>query len=137
MPRRANRPCRAQNCPKVHDTKEGYCPVHLEEHIRNQRPRNRRYNKDRSLNKDEYKLSRFYSTTAWKRLREAYITREPLCEHCTLRGRVAVGTMVDHIHERRDGGASLDMNNLQTLCHRCHAQKTADERGVRNDKKNK
>ena len=131
MPRRAPSPCREARCAALVDSKVGYCPTHLEEHNRHSKHRHRRYNKARFLDAKENELNRFYRTSTWRKLRTAYISQSPLCEHCTLRNRVTVGTMVDHIHERRDGGDDLDMSNLQTLCHRCHAHKTAEERNKR------
>jgi 5-methylcytosine-specific restriction protein A len=35
---------------------------------------------------------------------------------------------VDHIVERKDGGADYDPGNLETLCATCHARKTTGER---------
>ena len=137
MPKRAPMPCRTQRCPKVVDSRIGYCDIHLEEHNRSQKGRHRRYNQARSLDPGEAKLARFYQTAAWHKIRTAYMSQSPLCEHCTLRNRVVVGTMVDHIEERRDGGADLDMSNLQTLCHRCHSTKTAEERRRRHGNKDK
>lgn len=63
----------------------------------------------------------FYTGIAWKRLRDWYIARHPLCELCHARP----ATIVDHIKELADGGASLDVCNLQSLCSSCHAVKTA------------
>jgi 5-methylcytosine-specific restriction endonuclease McrA len=38
--------------------------------------------------------------------------------------------MVDHIVPIRQGGAALDMNNLQSLCWSCHCAKSIKE-GIR------
>ena len=86
--------------------------------------RHARYNEDRASDPVEVVFSRFYSSAQWRRLRNAYISRHPLCEECELRGRTAAAKMVDHIREVRDGGPRLDSNNLQALCHQCHAYKT-------------
>jgi 5-methylcytosine-specific restriction protein A len=131
MPRRAPSPCREQRCPELVDSSVGYCKQHLRAHKAQAKQRHRKYNKARASNEDERSLQRFYRTASWRNIRAAYITKSPLCELCTLRNRVVVGTVVDHIIERRDGGDDLDMANLQTLCHRCHTVKTNEERSKR------
>jgi 5-methylcytosine-specific restriction protein A len=65
----------------------------------------------------------FYHTTAWRKLRKYHLVREPLCRECG-----APAQMVDHIKPIRLGGEPLDDNNLQSLCNRCHASKSAHER---------
>ena len=36
--------------------------------------------------------------------------------------------MVDHIKPINKGGSKLDIDNLQSLCNRCHALKSAKEK---------
>lgn len=50
------------------------------------------------------------------------LRREPLCRRC---GHEA--SQVDHIRPIRQGGARLDPENLQALCHSCHSRKTRTE----------
>ena len=50
------------------------------------------------------------------------LRRSPLCVKC---GQGA--SQVDHIVPIRKGGARLDPDNLQPLCHSCHSSKTATE----------
>lgn len=68
----------------------------------------------------------FYSSAAWIELRNK-VRRETRdrCQwpNCTSRGR-----WIDHIIERRDGGADLDRSNLWNLCSKHHGEKTARER---------
>ena len=82
-----------------------------------------------------HKARYFYGTTEWKRTRERYINAHPLCEHCESRGLIVPGNEVDHIIEIEDGGEKFAENNLQTLCHRCHRRKTAEEKRKRDQKK--
>ena len=70
----------------------------------------------------------FYHSPAWRKLRAWHIAREPLCRECKAKGKVTQGQVVDHIQPRSQGGASLDPDNLQTLCHKCHNRKRAKEK---------
>jgi len=65
--------------------------------------------------------ARGYDRT-WQNLRLMILRRSPLCVRC---GTGA--SQVDHIVPIRKGGARLDPDNLQALCHSCHSQKTASE----------
>lgn len=55
------------------------------------------------------------------------------CEDCGKQGGKgsSVTLYADHIRERRDGGAPLDLANGRCLCSRCHSSKTAIERAKR------
>lgn len=84
------------------------------------------------MSESETALQGFYNTPAWKKCRKAFRAANPLCKSCEQRGRIVSADVVDHIVERRDGGADLDWSNLQSLCHACHNAKSADERRQRN-----
>jgi len=56
---------------------------------------------------------------AWQRRRRQVLREEPLCRVC---GAPAVD--VDHVRPLRLGGGH-ELSNLQPLCRRHHAQKTA------------
>jgi 5-methylcytosine-specific restriction endonuclease McrA len=60
---------------------------------------------------------------AWAKVSKYVRTNEPVCRHC----KNALATMVDHIKPLKQGGDRLALNNLQPLCHSCHATKTAKE----------
>jgi len=51
-----------------------------------------------------------------------------LCVHCRKSGRVSIATEVDHITPLFKGG-TYDDDNLQSLCHDCHTDKTAEDLG--------
>jgi 5-methylcytosine-specific restriction protein A len=71
----------------------------------------------------------FYTSTAWRKLRNQYITAQPLCEHCKQAGNYKPAKVVDHIAPRKERPElELDWDNLQSLCQRCHQQKTAKEK---------
>jgi len=71
---------------------------------------------------------RGYDST-WRNIRNAKLLADPLCEPCERDGRVTVATEVDHITPLVDGGTH-DRSNLQAICRKCHAIKTARERNV-------
>lgn len=52
---------------------------------------------------------------------------EPCCRQCASTGITKLATEVDHIKPLRFGGAPLDRENLQPLCHACHSAKTLAE----------
>lgn len=73
----------------------------------------------------------FYLSVQWRRFRDWYIGKHPLCEQCEREGRLTLAAMVDHIIEIKDGGALTDEENAMSLCWKCHGIKTADERSKR------
>lgn len=70
----------------------------------------------------------FYQSTAWRKLRALKLEQEPMCEECLKEGRLIPARMVDHIVPINKGGASLDIDNLQSLCNVCHARKSAKDK---------
>lgn len=66
-----------------------------------------------------------YNTKAWQTLRLAKLTDQPLCEHCSKRGRLVPANVVDHIVAISKGGAAFpSLDKLASLCTRCHNEKT-------------
>lgn len=65
-----------------------------------------------------------YRTARWRKLRAEKIAAAPRCERC---GEPA--SSVDHIipHRGREEFA-FNMDNLQSLCARCHARKSREDR---------
>lgn len=74
-----------------------------------------------------------YHGYKWKKLRQAYIEHQPICEHCLRFDIYEPANMVDHVKEVKDGGEPYDWNNLQSLCWSCHRRKTAAEAKKRNN----
>lgn len=82
--------------------------------------------------------ARGYDRT-WRKFSEDHRDRMPLCGEsenkpreseygCLSKGLVRPATEVDHIIPLSEGGARLDPQNTQSLCSRCHLNKTARER---------
>jgi len=71
------------------------------------------------------------SSRPWRRKRARQLRLHPLCAECWNRHRrITEATEVDHIVRLEDGGTDAE-TNLQSLCHDCHARKTARENGAR------
>ena len=66
-----------------------------------------------------------YHSSIWRKIRKLKVSMSPLCqtEGCFL----PVHT-VDHIIPINKGGATLDLENLQSLCKRHNAIKTSNDR---------
>ncbi len=80
------------------------------------------YNKKRNHENKEYVS--FYKTTAWLHIRQHVLTRDySTCVRCGLSGNI-----VDHIVPSEDDWEDrLNIDNLETLCQRCHNLKTKRE----------
>lgn len=75
---------------------------------------------------------RGYDST-WRKIREIALERDGYrCRQCGIVPERLRDLEVDHIVPLRNGGARLDLSNLQTLCRRCHKAKhrRSDERGA-------
>ena len=66
---------------------------------------------------------------AWKRIRNRYVHKHPLCEQCLKEGRYVAVEEVHHIVPLDEGGSN-DESNLMSLCRSCH-EKIHRERGDR------
>jgi 5-methylcytosine-specific restriction protein A len=79
----------------------------------------------------------FYSNSAWLKLRNYKRLLNPICESCEKLGLIIPFNTIDHIIPISEGGAALDLANLQTLCKQCHAIKTGKETSKRKHMKNR
>ena len=114
MPYKPKKPCRYPGCNRV--THGTYCDEH-------QKMADKEYNKNgRDMN-----LQRFYNSKEWRRLRNLKLSYCPLCEECLNSGRLIKANTVDHITPIGQGGAPLELGNLQSLCRECHSRKSAKE----------
>jgi 5-methylcytosine-specific restriction protein A len=133
MPKRAPKPCKTEGCAGLHTYSKtefsGYCVSCSPSAAAAHATKIRAYSKKRKDRNDVYDA--FYATKAWRKCRDAFIKANPLCSHCESRGRIKPADVVDHVKERRDGGADYEWSNLQSLCHPCHNHKSAEERRKR------
>ena len=114
MPTKPKKPCSYSGCPKL--TEGQYCEEHKKLTDRNYNL----YERDKINQK-------FYQSAEWKAVKKHHLAIEPLCRECKKNGLLTKATMADHIIPIKQGGATLDDNNLQSLCWSCHSQKSAEE----------
>ena len=81
----------------------------------------------KKIDKTSSQSTKYYNSKAWKHLRHAYINAHPLCEECIIHGRSTPAVHVHHKIEFLRGDTEddrwrllLDLNNLQSLCLKCH-----------------
>lgn len=80
---------------------------------------------------------RLYKTARWRRIREAQLSSQPLCQTCQTMGRVTAATVCDHIDpDKKLDPATFYNGPFQSLCDegpwRCHSsRKQSDERRQR------
>ncbi len=116
MPYKPKRSCRYSGCSKLTDD------VYCEEH---KKLMNRHYD---SFQRG-YNGSERYGGN-WRKIRNCYIKRHPLCEHCFAEGRCVTANLVHHIKPLSQGGTH-DEINLMSLCYSCH-EKIHGGRGGQN-----
>lgn len=106
MPKKPEKPCRHPGCPELTEGK--YCPAHTKLHLTDR----------------ESSSGRGYDSR-WRKARRRFLKLHPLCVECNGQGRLVKATVVDHIIPHRgDRQLFWDESNWQSLCKRCHDNKT-------------
>ena len=82
----------------------------------------------RDYDKHRPERHKFYNSSEWKKLRDYVRRKNPLCAECLRNGIITEGDLVDHIVPIEEGGAKLDISNLQVLCNSCHNKKHGAEK---------
>ena len=75
---------------------------------------------------------KFYNSPAWKKCRESYVKKEPLCEICLKKGIYTPVEIVHHIIELtpdniNDPNISLSHDNLESVCRECHLAEHSEQ----------
>lgn len=118
--------CVAPACREIVRDGSSRCEIHKKQQKKVSTARRNEQRKEQS------KENTFiYNTAAWSRLSKKKRTVDPFCEQCLEDGRYKQADVVDHIMELKDGGKPYEWSNLRSLCHGCHARKTADEKNKR------
>lgn len=91
----------------------------------------RRTNKQRNYQPVDESANRWakdcYNTDRWRRIRQAYLMSNPLCELCNAMGITKAAVEVHHCNEISNAASkweardiAFDSNNLMSLCRECH-----------------
>lgn len=117
MPARLKRACRYSGCAGTTTHRSGYCEKHQPtESSWSPWQRKKGSSSQRGYGSD------------WRKLRSMILERDNhLCQEHLKQGVIKAGHHVDHIVPKAQKGTD-EPSNLQTLCHSCHAHKTATER---------
>ena len=107
MPTKPKRPCSFPGCPELTD--QTYCEKHRTQ-------ARKEYDKFERAPDVNQKYGR-----AWKRIRDRYAHKHPLCELCLQQGKYVVVEEVHHILPISKGGTH-DEENLMSLCQSCHTK---------------
>jgi 5-methylcytosine-specific restriction protein A len=67
--------------------------------------------------------AKIYESTRWRKLRKAYMQRNPVCTQCTQPAK-----FLDHIKPISQGGDIWNLDNLQGLCPSCNGKKTNSQK---------
>lgn len=128
MPYKLPGPCKERGCPHISERGKKYCKVHANKvadaDVRYSNTIKRdKWKKELLLKSPVAREHRaFYKSRNWGRLRLLHLHRYPMCVMCRRPAKV-----VDHIKRMMAGGSSLDPDNLQSLCNRCHNSKRGQE----------
>lgn len=112
MPSRVLRPCAYKGCGNL--VESGYCEVH-------------RAMAAAAAPEHHREWQHLYNSARWRKIRARQMRREPWCAECLKRGVFTPSTDVDHITPHRGDIVLFFRGPLQSLCHSCHAKKTAME----------
>ena len=108
MPLAPLKPCAYPGCPNL--IREGrYCPAH-------KTIASREY--DRNYRSPDHNKHYGYR---WRKIRDLYYSKHPLCEECLKHGRLVPADEIHHIVPVDQGG-SHDDDNLVSLCQSCHTK---------------
>jgi 5-methylcytosine-specific restriction enzyme A len=111
-----------QPCCKQVATKDSKCDLHQLKRTTN--PSKTQDNSRSSTTVNNH----IYQSTKWRKLRARKFKEQPLCEHCYRLNIITPTDVIDHVIAIIDDETlAYTYNNLQGLCHGCHAIKTAKE----------
>lgn len=104
MPTKPQRPCKYPGCPNLTDDKSGYCPAHLKVY-RDIQDHHRGTSSERGYDGN------------WQKVRQMFLSQQPLCEECAKRNIIRSADLVHH-KDRNPHNNTFD--NLEAVCQACH-----------------
>jgi 5-methylcytosine-specific restriction enzyme A len=104
-------------CPNIAPRGQRYCAT-CQVYIKAQQ---RTYDKER----DKTDSRRFLHSRTWRKIRDAKLARDPLCERCLQKG-MDVAAFVVHHKDRNE--LNNRPENLESLCNACHETEHKGER---------
>lgn len=116
MPRKALQTCAKPGCPEL--VVSGYCDKH--------KTKSSQYHQEWQC---------LYDTQRWQRIRAIQLSVQPWCEECLRANTYTLATDVDHVEPHRGDKRKFFSGPFQSLCKRCHSEKTATEVNGRGDQK--
>lgn len=122
MPGRAPVVCRQPGCLNLVVPPKRYC----KQHEGKEQPADRgNYYRHYDKHKRNQKARVFYQSKAWQAIRHQALIRDNyLCQDCVSRGHMVRAVMVHHIVPILDAWElRLSMDNLTSLCQRCHGKR--------------
>lgn len=110
--------CNKIGCNKL--TREKYCEDHAHlkvDYLKESRNFYDKYKRDK-------RITDFYNSKPWKALRLKALERDLyLCANCLANNKYSKATSVHHIIKIKESwDLRLDLNNLKSLCEKCHKQ---------------
>jgi 5-methylcytosine-specific restriction protein A len=107
MPYKAKKPCAFRGCREL--TSKHYCEKHAKLEVK-------RYNHQ---DRDPDSNKRY--GRAWKKIKNAFLSANPLCVICKAEGRLIPATVAHHKVKVTEGGTN-DWDNMEALCNECHSR---------------
>lgn len=111
--------CRDNSCYGMYVEPFGRCNVCNEEDPKMRKEKPRFFKTKRVRNEEQLLRHKFYQSKAWKDIRNAYISRNPLCEICERFNQTTPAKNVHHKVPVSKGGTN-DFSNLMSVCIPCH-----------------
>ena len=105
MPHKPLKPCKYPGCPNLTDGT--YCKKHKAQVAKEYNTYERSANHNKKYGRE------------WKRIRDRYVKKHPLCERCLMEGKITPVEEVHHIIPVNRGGTNVE-SNLMSLCKSCH-----------------
>ena len=117
MPFAPKKACAEKDCAALVSMSVRYCPEHMT-------PKRKTNWNEHTRGRSRHERG---SGKAWERRREQALRRDRrLCQPCLRRGRITAAEHVHHVVSKADGGGD-ELENLESVCARCHRTITAVE----------